>query len=78
MPRFFFHLHDDGVAHDDEGRELADIEAAKREGIKGGRELMCEQLRNGSLVLNHLIEVEDESGNTVATIPFRELVRVEG
>ena len=78
MPRFFFHVYDDGVAHDDEGREFPDVETAKREAIKGARELMCEQLRNGSLALMHRIEVEDEGGNRVATLSFRELVRIEG
>lgn len=78
MPRFFFHIYDDGVARDDEGRVYPDLEAAKGEAIKGARELMCEELRKGSLTLSHRIEVEDEDGNVVATIAFRELVRIEG
>lgn len=78
MPGFFFHVYDDGVALDEEGRDLRDVETATREAIKGARELMCEQLRNGRLFLGHRIEFEDEDGNRVAAIPFRELVRIEG
>lgn len=77
MPRFFFHVYDDDVAYDDEGRDFPDAEAAKREAIKGACELMCEQLRKGSLALNHRVVVEDEAGNPVATMRFGELVNIE-
>ena len=30
MPRFFFHLHNDIEAPDEEGLELSDLEAARR------------------------------------------------
>ena len=77
MPRFFFHVYDDAVTQDDEGREFGDVVAAKREAIKGARELMCEQLRKGYLALNHRVEVEDDDGNRVAVIRFREVVRIK-
>jgi hypothetical protein len=32
MPRFFFHVHDDLVAQDEEGLELPDLEAAQSVG----------------------------------------------
>lgn len=77
MPRFFFHVYDDSVTHDEEGREFGDVEAAKREATKGARELMCEQVRKGYLALNHRVEVEDDNGNRVAVIRFREVVRIK-
>ncbi|MBA2771457.1 MAG: hypothetical protein M3428_00600 [Pseudomonadota bacterium] len=77
MPRFFFHIYDDGIARDADGRDFPDAEAAKREAIKGARELMCEQVREGRLALNHRVEIEDDTGNRVATLRFGDLVQIE-
>ena len=77
MPRFFFHVHDDVIARDDEGSELPDLEAARRYAIKGARELACEQIKSGKLSLHHRLEVEDEQGRTVLTLPFGSAFRLE-
>ncbi|HEV2080482.1 MAG TPA: hypothetical protein VGR19_11380 [Allosphingosinicella sp.] len=79
MPRYFFTIYDDLVSEDEEGRDLPDVETAKAEAIKGARELMCEELRNGRLVLrDHHIEVVDEVGKRVADIAFKDVIRIEG
>jgi hypothetical protein len=77
MPRFFFHVLDDLGCQDEEGRELADLEAAKAEAVKGARSLICGQVLEGRLALNHHIEIEDEAGNRVGDIAFRDAVRIE-
>ena len=77
MPRYFFHVYDDVVLRDDEGIELADSEAARAEALAGARALICDQVRKGRLSLHHRIEVEDDRGRAVLTLPFDEAVRIE-
>jgi hypothetical protein len=77
LPRYFFHIYDDIVVRDDEGMELPDVAAARREAIAGIREMMCEQVRQGHLALHHRVEVEDADGAPVFTLLFAEAVRVE-
>ena len=42
MPRFFFHIEYDGLAHDDEGTELADLPIAKCEAVKLAGQMICD------------------------------------
>ena len=72
MPRFFFHLYDDMTVIDDTGVELPDMAAALREAIRNARSIAAEQVVDGLLHLNHRIEVEDEIGMPVLTLPFRD------
>jgi hypothetical protein len=78
MSRFFFHVYDDAVALDDEGAELPDIEAVRARALAGARDLACEQLRKGKLNLRHRIEVEDEGGKPVLTLPFGSAFQITG
>lgn len=78
MPRFFFNVHDDVVVIDDDGIELADAEAARVAALSGARALMCDQVKTGRLSLHHRIEVVDESGEPVLSLPFGDAVRIEG
>lgn len=79
MPRYYFHIYNDLVALDEEGRELPNIAAAREEAIKGARGLMAEELeQSGRMRLQHRIEVADEQGRVLLTIPFKELVDIEG
>jgi len=75
--RFFFHVHDDVIARDVEGVELLNAEVAKAMAISAARALAAEQVRKGTLVLHHKIEVTDETGAHVATIAFKDAVKVE-
>ena len=78
MPRYFFHVYDDGVARDDEGVELADRECAIATATAGARALACDDVLHGRLNLGHRIVVADEAGVELATVTFREAVAVEG
>jgi hypothetical protein len=78
MPRFFFHVHDDAVFTDEDGLDLADSEAARLAALAGARALMCDQVKRGRLSLHHRIEVEDEKGGAILTLPFAEAVVIEG
>ena len=74
MPRFFFHIFDHVEILDDEGMELPDAEAARSAALAGARAMICDQVKEGRLCLNHRIEVEDEAGATVLSIAFAEAV----
>ena len=77
MPRYFFHFYDGPILRDQDGIELADAEAACAAALAGAREVMCDQLMKGRLSLHHRIEVEDEDGKAILTLPFGEAVRIE-
>jgi hypothetical protein len=76
MPRFFFHVYDDIIAHDDEGKELPSLEAARLHAIIGARDLISEQVRHGHLELSHWIDVIDEHGEKLLTLTFRDAVDI--
>lgn len=77
MPRYFFHIHDDLDFQDEEGMELANPPAARAAALAGARGIMSEQVQKGHLSLHHRIEVEDEEGDAVLTLPFGEAVVIE-
>lgn len=76
MPRYFFHLYDDGVTLDPEGRELPTVEAAREEAIRTAREIAREEVADGHLGLNHRIEVTDAYDAPVATVKFKEAIKL--
>lgn len=76
MPRFFFHVYDDLVAHDDEGIVLPNAQAAKLQALMGARELMQEQLKHGYISLDHWIDVINEQGAIILHLPFGEAVEI--
>ncbi len=72
MPRYFLHLRDgDTLLPDDgNGQEFANTEAVRFEAIESARQLLSEAARSGKAgSLNQQIEVLDEHGQTVVTIP---------
>ena len=45
MPRYYMHVHNGGgFAPDEEGRELADVETAMAEAVKGARSLLSAEV----------------------------------
>jgi hypothetical protein len=75
MPRFFFHSFDrHGSAVDAEGVELPDTSVARRIALEGARALICDDVRSGVLDLTGSIEVSDEAGNPVLSLPFTQAV----
>jgi hypothetical protein len=79
MPRFFFHIADGEQFPDEEGIILPDIRAAIQVAAAGAREIVAEDLKQGNgLPQYERIEIEDESGQIVATVTFREAVGLEG
>ena len=77
MPRYFFQLYNDVVAEDQEGQELPDLATAREYALRNIRDLMTEEVIKGRLILWHRIEIADEHGKRLLTVPFSEAVTVE-
>ena len=75
MARFFFNLFNDLAILDEEGMDLPDIGAAKRQARSAAAGLIAEQVGFGKrLNPEHSIEVQDEERRVVYTLSFRELI----
>lgn len=77
MPRFYFHLFDDMVSIDEEGKELPSIQYARQEAIRNVQAMACAEVIEGHLNLDHRIEIADETGKIVDTVRFRNVVHIE-
>jgi hypothetical protein len=69
-------VYDDIVAIDPEGIELPNAEAARLNAIHGARDLIADQVKHGYIVLSHWIDVVDDKGGVVLTLPFRDAVSI--
>ena len=78
MPRFFLHMRNDRTVEDQEGLILEDAGAARREAIRSVRDILAAEVKLGHLNLAGEIEVADENGQPILTVPFREAIRIEG
>lgn len=77
VPRNFFHLFNDQTAIDREGRDLPNDAAALHEGAREARNMAAQSVRDGHLILDHRIEVTCADGRKLATVYFRDVVKVE-
>jgi hypothetical protein len=77
VPRYYFHLHNDVEAWDEEGRELPDLDSATAEGMRAARDLVAESARQGRITLSHWIEIGDAQGARLAAISFGEAVEID-
>ena len=76
MPCYFFHLHNDLQTRDEEGRELASFDAARRAAEEDARHMAAESVRAGHLQLDHFVEVTAEDGQPLFRVTFGDVVRV--
>ncbi len=77
MPRFYLHVCDGKLfAEDEEGVELHDIEAARRQAIVGLRDIMSAEMKDGQINMAAFVEIEDENHQLVMTVPFLDAVEV--
>jgi len=75
----FFNLEECGIAtRDAEGQEMADVATAERAAIRAAREIMASELAEGRLCLSCHIVITDDTGATLAVVPFRDIVSVTG
>jgi hypothetical protein len=62
---------------DEEGLELPDLEAAREIALDAARDLVCESVHEGHLNLDHRVEVEDEKGEKLIVLTFREAFTIQ-
>jgi hypothetical protein len=73
VPIYYFDLQKgDEIVEDDQGQDLADIEAAKLEGLASARELIADAAKKGILATRPVYRIRNESGDILATIPFKD------
>ena len=79
VPRYYFHVIDDLDSPDTEGAELPGLEAARDYGARAALGLMADLLvRERRLALDHRIDIENEQGQVLDTVRFRNVVTIEG
>jgi hypothetical protein len=73
MARYFLHQRcGDSGFPDEEGQECPSVEAARRQAIAGIRSILADEIMHGYMILDQRIDICDERGARVATIPFSE------
>jgi hypothetical protein len=78
MPRYFFDLHNDMDALDQEGVELPDLNAALAHGLCEARTMIQASIADtGHIDLRHHIDVRDESGAVVYVLHYEDAVTVQ-
>jgi hypothetical protein len=76
MPRFFFHFTSQGdVSRDEVGTEFPSLEAAYLDSCQSALEMSIDKLRVRDDPTNDSVEIADESGRLLMTIPFSEVLR---
>lgn len=74
MPRYFFHVQEGDVLFEDKsGLEVPDVDAAKQWAAQDARALFRQGAVDGPLS-EHWMVIATEDGETLATIPFAELL----
>lgn len=77
--RYYFHLRESGdYVVDEEGLDLPDMAGVVAAATLAARSVIAGEAIAGKVPLRSVIEVDDESGERVLTLPFREAVQMEG
>jgi hypothetical protein len=75
VPRFYFHFQDgSSCLEDEEGMVLPDAEAAWYQAIRSARELARAQSCQCGLKPGGFLEIRDEKGWPVWSVPYEELI----
>ncbi|GGG06845.1 MULTISPECIES: DUF6894 family protein [Rhizobium] len=78
MPRYYFHIRDhNGLREDLEGAEFATVEQAHEEAVRSARELLGQRVARGDIVDGDAFELTSDDGTILATVKFRDLLRLE-
>ena len=72
MPRFFFDIHDGQHIRDDEGVELPDLEAVRKEAMRALPGIASDEIPKDGDRQNFTVVVTDEDGHAVycATLSY--------
>ena len=77
MVRYYFHIVDGRTVKDEEGQEFPGLDEARAEAIAAARSIMREAIWTGRLPLNECIQIADEKGAVLETVPFRDAIVIE-
>ena len=77
MARYFMHLRD-GTEQllDPEGLEYASLDAVRKAVLIAARDLMMGDIREGVIDFRFRIDVEDEAGEIIYSLPFKHAVNI--
>jgi len=76
MPLYYLHVcNGTGFVEDQEGHELPDLAAAQREAVKGLRDILAADLKEGEIKMTSFIEVEDEARTLLITVTAEEVIK---
>ena len=77
MARYFLHLRDGrDETLDEEGSEFADIDAVRAAVLVGARDLIAGDVLQGVIDFRFRLEAENEAGEIVYSLPFKQAVRI--
>ena len=77
MARFYLNLQNTHLeVSDDEGVDALDPADAREKAIRGIRDFLGHEITRGILDLRGKIDIVDDKGVTVMTVPFAEAVRI--
>ena len=73
VPRFFLDVVDDTqVTEDPDGLEFTDLNTAIAEAAQGARDIVAHSIMKNEDVSGQEFRIRDATGQTVATVPFRD------
>jgi hypothetical protein len=79
VPLYFFDLHNDVDALDQEGVELPDLDSALARGLCETRSMIQASVaETGRIDLRHHIDIRDEKGTIVYVMHLEDVVTVQG
>jgi hypothetical protein len=79
MARYFLHIHNShGAAEDDEGLDANSLSEAREQAVSGIRSLIASEAANGEINFRGRIDISDEAGKLLLSVPFTDAVSVKG
>ncbi|TDW35789.1 hypothetical protein EV128_102334 [Rhizobium azibense] len=76
MPRYYFNIiAGDGVREDLEGSELPSLERARIEAVEDARNLMSAAMLLGQDISSRRLEICNEAGDVLLTVPFMDAIK---
>jgi hypothetical protein len=79
MPHFHLNLHNTHVdAPDEQGADFTDVADAREHAVTGIRDFLSHEAKAGVLDLRGRIDIADDRGAIVLSVPFAEALTIKG
>ena len=79
MSRYFLHIHNShGDAEDDEGLDADSLAEVRERAVSGIRSLLASEAANGEINFNGRIDISNEAGKVLLSVPFTDALSVKG